>query len=225
MNVTLSPTRHIILTALHIATLLAAIMLIVLIAHNTLHNLSLTGSPEFLRAQTVICMVFLADAILTIVFYHRATVADIVFVLIALPYTPIIHALGLGHSVYLTYILQLLPMLRAAYVLAMATNSLYPNRANGLLVAYLTLLGTMLFFASMTFWVEEHAINTSLHSYWDALWWAAMNATTTGCSITATSPVGRAMTVALPAMGMILFPVFTIYITNAGRNQHSDTQD
>ena len=48
----------------------------------------------------------------------------------------------------------------------------------------------------------------------DAIWWASMNLTTVGADIFAVTAVGKILTVLLPTLGMMMFPIFTVYITN-----------
>ena len=46
----------------------------------------------------------------------------------------------------------------------------------------------------------------------DAIWWASMNLTTVGADIFAVTAVGKILTVLLPTLGMMMFPIFTTYI-------------
>jgi hypothetical protein len=41
-----------------------------------------------------------------------------------------------------------------------------------------------------------------------------MDATTVGSNIVAVTPVGRLLSVILAALGMMMFPIFTAYITS-----------
>lgn len=49
--------------------------------------------------------------------------------------------------------------------------------------------------------------------YWNALWWAIMDTTTTGSSIVPVTPVCRALSFVLSLMVLITLPVFTLYLT------------
>ena len=53
-----------------------------------------------------------------------------------------------------------------------------------------------------------------LHDFWDSLWYSCMTATTAGCNITAMTNVGRIISVLLALAGMMLLPVFTVYLTD-----------
>ena len=51
---------------------------------------------------------------------------------------------------------------------------------------------------------------------------AAMDATTVGSNIIAVTPVGRILSVVLAAIGMMMFPIFTVYITNILTRHHQE---
>lgn len=75
------------------------------------------------------------------------------------------------------------------------------------------LLATV-YFASLAFFVLEHKVNPLVTDYGDALWWAFMDVTTVGSNIIAMTTTGRVLSVLLAALGMMMFPIFTVYITN-----------
>jgi voltage-gated potassium channel Kch len=64
------------------------------------------------------------------------------------------------------------------------------------------------------FFVLEKGLNPPVQTYPDALWWAAMNTTTVGSNIIAVTRLGQVMSVILAASGMMMFPIFTVYVTN-----------
>lgn len=51
-------------------------------------------------------------------------------------------------------------------------------------------------------------------NYGDALWWAFMDVTTVGSNISAITVTGRVLSVVLAALGMMMFPIFTVYVTS-----------
>ena len=64
------------------------------------------------------------------------------------------------------------------------------------------------------FYDYELGVNDRLHGFGNALWWAWMNVTTVGAAIFPVTAVGKVLAVLLPALGMMFFPIFTIYVTN-----------
>lgn len=77
----------------------------------------------------------------------------------------------------------------------------------------MTLIATI-YFASLAFYMFEHGVNNLVDEYSDALWWACMDATTVGSDIVAITPLGRVLSVMLAAFGMMMFPIFTVYVTD-----------
>ena len=64
------------------------------------------------------------------------------------------------------------------------------------------------------FFVLEHKVNPMVTDYWSALWWAFMDVTTVGSNIYAVTPTGKILSVVLAALGMMMFPIFTVYVTS-----------
>jgi hypothetical protein len=62
-------------------------------------------------------------------------------------------------------------------------------------------------------------LNAPVQTYPDALWWAAMNTTTVGSNIVAVTGIGQVMSVILAASGMMMFPIFTVYVTQLIKEQ------
>ena len=79
------------------------------------------------------------------------------------------------------------------------------------------LLATV-YFSSLIFFVIEHKVNPQVVAYDDALWWAFMDVTTVGSNIYAVTPTGRILSVLLAALGMMMFPIFTVYVTSLVQN-------
>lgn len=98
------------------------------------------------------------------------------------------------------------------------------NKATGLFVSYLATLLFTIYFSSLAFYLFERGVNPGVKDYSDAVWWAFMDATTVGSNIIAVTTVGRVLSVVLAAIGMMMFPIFTVYVTNmiTKHNQHRD---
>ncbi len=207
---------------LNLSTLIGALLLVVLIAYYTLRDSTLLANREFQTLQFYICLVFMADAIFEIIIAPNKLqfiTTHFLFIIVTLPLTPIILGLNIPITGHWAYFFQMLPMIRAIYILIKTSAYFSKNRVGGLMVGYISLLLVVLLFTSMTVWVDEHLLNPSLSTYWESLWWAVMNTTTTGSSIVPVTSFGRAMEVVLSAMGLVLFPVFTVYLTHIGNNK------
>ncbi len=202
-------------TAMHLAVLAGSCVLVFMITVDCLRNVSFLADDRYLHVQFWICLLFMADIILDFFFTRRKwhyLLANLFFFVICIPYLNIINAVGLKLSGEWMFVLRVVPLVRAAFVLAFMTGSFSRARARSMLTAYLALLLMVVYFSSVMFFVEEHAVNPLVHSFRSAIYWAVMNMTTTGCQIEEMTEIGKALAALLSAMGLILFPVFTVYV-------------
>lgn len=202
---------------LHILILVLSVFLVVRISIDTFHNEAFYLQHKFLRFQFWICIVFLFD------FFVEFFLSDnkwkyirnrFIFFLVSIPYNSIISFYDWTFSPQLTYALHYIPLIRGGYAMSIVVSWFTYNRATGLFISYLATLIFTIYFASLAFYVFEYHINPLVKNYEDALWWACMDATTVGSNIVAVTPVGRILSVLLAALGMMMFPIFTVYVTN-----------
>lgn len=202
---------------LHISVLLLSLFLIIFISIDTFKNIAFYEEPQFMTIQFWICLLFLLDFFLEWFMAEKKwhyLLTHFVFFLVAIPYWSIIDYFGWTFNSQVTYLLRYIPLVRGGYALAIVIGWLTSNRATGLFLSYLLTLVATVYFASVIFFVFEQSVNPLVNSYMDALWWATMDVTTVGSNIIAVTPVGRVLSVVLAALGMMLFPIFTVYITN-----------
>lgn len=202
---------------LHVFVLLLSIFLIVSISIDTFKNIKFWKQPEFMRVQFWICIFFIFDFIIEFFLAEkkwRYLVTHIIFLLVSIPYLAIFHYFNVKFSPQITYLIQYIPLVRGGYALAIVVGWFSYNRATGLFFTYLFTLVATVFFASLVFFMFEHNVNSLVVDYYSALWWATMDVTTVGSNIEAVTPIGRILSVALAALGMMMFPIFTVYITN-----------
>lgn len=207
-----------ILTVTHMAVLAASAVMIVWITHDTLDNISFLSNERYLRFQFWICLLFMTDIVAEWCFAPRKwkyLAGHILFILVSIPYLNIIRHFNIPVDGEAEYLLRFVPMIRAGYVLALVSGALSSNKALSMFWVYVIWLIASLYFASLMFYVEEHFINRGVDTVWAALWWAVMSMTTTGSNINALTVTGQALGTFLSAEGLILFPVFTVYITQA----------
>lgn len=212
---------------LHLAVLAGSLALVAFISYDTFRNTSFIENQHYLQAQFWICLLFLTDIIVEIIISPNKLhyiLTHIFFIIIAIPYINILHHFHIELSGELTYVIRFIPMLRAAYVLAVIAGALSSNRISSMFIAYIALLVTIVYFSSMMFYVEEHVVNPDCTSYPMALWWSVMNMTTAGCYINEYTVTGKALSSLLSAAGLVLFPVFTVYITHAVSGSPSDDE-
>lgn len=215
--------KKIIYAVLHILILILSVYLVLCISIDTFKNLTFYREPRFQHVQFWICIVFLAD------FFGELYLSDnkkeyllthFVFFLVSIPYQAIISHYGWVFDKQVTYILSFIPLVRGGYAMAIVVGWFASNRAAGLFVTYLFTLLSTVYFASLAFYLFEHPINSLVNNYADALWWAFMDVTTVGSNIVAVSTVGKVLSVLLAALGMMMFPIFTVYMSSILRTHN-----
>lgn len=205
---------------LHIAVLILSIFLIVSISIDTFHGKGIEyyNEPKFLNTQLFICSIFMLDFVVELILSPRRghyVATHLIFFIVSIPYLYIIHRLGWhDFSPNAAYLLQYIPLMRGGYALAIVVGWFTSSRASSLFVTYLVTLLSSVYFASLVFYMFERNVNEPVKTFADALWWAAMDMTTVGSNIVAVTPVGRVLSVLVAALGMMMFPIFTVYITS-----------
>lgn len=212
---------------LHIAVLVLSLYLVIRISMDTFRGrgIEFYHEPSFIKEQLIICIVFLLDFFVEFFMSRRKVhyfLTHCVFLFVSIPYLYIIHRLGLDNfSPQAAYLLQFIPLVRGGYALAIVIGWFTSNRAAGLFMTYLVTLFSTVYFASIVFYMFEQNVNSGVTDYWSALWWAAMDCTTVGSNIVAVTPIGRILSVLLAALGMMMFPIFTVYVTTIITRHHN----
>lgn len=178
------------------------------------------NSPHLMRTQLWICtwfvMIFIIEFFLTKDGKWKYLGKNIFFLIISIPYLNIIDLMGWGQDFtpHQIGMLRFIPLIRGGFGLAYLVNWLSINKISSMFLSYLIILLSWIYFASLMFFEMERGVNTFVHTYWDAVWWALMDATTVGSNIYAVTTIGKALSVFLAALGMMMFPIFTVYVTN-----------
>ena len=218
------------LTSLHIVVLVAAALLILIITRDTFDNVSFLSDPQYLKFQFWIYVLFMFDIVIDFIFVAKTRLQrllEVFFFILCVPFANVINYFGLHVSGELFFLLRLLPMVRATYIIVQVTSTMKTDTMTNLFKAYIILFVVVVYFSSLMFYVEEHPVNQGVDTYWSALWWTIMTLTTAGCYITEVTTVGKILSVVLSAGGLILFPVFTVYVANAvnGSPNSSDSSN
>lgn len=202
---------------LHIIILVLSLFLVISISVDTFKGIAFYTQSSYMRVQFWICVWFLFDFVLEFFLAKhklRYLRTHFIFLLVSIPYQNIIAHYGWTFSDEVTYFIRFIPLVRGGYALALVVGWLTYNRASSLFISYLTMLLATVYFSSLAFFVMEHKVNPLVTNYGDALWWAFMDVTTVGSNIVAMTPTGRALSVLLAALGMMMFPIFTVYVTS-----------
>lgn len=208
--------RHIILTIAHIIVLLLSLGLILFISYDTFAGIPFLKNHTYMTFQFWVCVVFVADFILELCLnenkkqylrYHWF------YLLISIPYLNIINVTGIQFEPMTLYYIRFIPLIRGAYALAMVVGYFSSDRAISLIAQYAVILLAIIYFSSLIFYFAEKPVNSNVNTYWDSLYWAFMNVDTVGSDTTAVTVIGKILTIVLALSGMMMLPLFTVYIT------------
>jgi len=202
---------------LHVIILILSLFLVISISYDTFNNIPFQTENSYLKIQLWICLFFLFDFVLEFAlakYKLHFLRTHFIFFFISIPYLNIIDYYHIHFSSEVEYFIRFIPLVRGGYALAIIVGRFTKSKVTSLFVSYLTMLLATVYFSSLLFFVIEHKLNPEVKQYTDSLWWAFMNVTTVGSNIYAVTPAGRILSVILAALGMMMFPIFTVYITN-----------
>ncbi|MBQ2430054.1 MAG: two pore domain potassium channel family protein [Alistipes sp.] len=197
--------------------LIAGIALLVGISVEVLTGNHHTYSEWYMWLQLVVCIIFITDfasALTRRDAGSRYYMLNLLFLLISIPYLNIMDWLDFRASRGLALFVAALPLVRSFVAMGVVVQWFISGRANRLFCAYLFTVVCFTYLAALMFYDYELGVNEKLHGFGNALWWAWMNVTTVGAAIFPVTTVGKVLAVLLPALGMMFFPLFTIYVTN-----------
>ena len=212
---------------LHVIILLLSLFLVISISVDTFKGIPFYTQSLYMKVQLWICILFLFDFLLELFLSKdklRYFSTHFIFLLVAIPYQNIIAYFGWTFSPEITYMLRFVPLVRGGYAMAIVVGWLTYNKASSLFVSYLTMLLATVYFASLAFFVLEHKVNPLVVGYGDALWWAFMDVTPVGSNIIAVTVTGRVLSVLLAALGMMMFPIFTVYMTSLIQKKNKERE-
>ncbi len=211
------PTHGGLKRTLEILKLIAGIVLLFAISWEIIAGDHIDFSPAYMITQFVVCLIFLCD------FFVRWGVArrrsrffwvHLPYLLISIPYLNILDWSGVVLTRDWALLVGLIPMLRAFLAMAIVVQWLVSkrNRMGRVFWAYIFTVVVFTYLSALVFFDYEAGVNPKLVGFGNALWWAWMNVTTVGAQIFAVTAVGKIVTVLLPSLGMMFFPIFTTYI-------------
>lgn len=223
--------RRRILSTLRWIILALSVALIVFISIDIYNKVDFLHDTFYMHFQFIVCMVFIGDFFIELILTPRHQRLQYlrshwIYLFLSIPYLTIINRLDLHVNADLLYCIRFVPLARGALALAIIYNYLSSNRIKSLLAIYITILIIFVYFASLIFFEREQPVNAPVSSYWEALWWSSMQVTTLGCDIYPVTVIGKILSVVLSIMGMIMFPLFTVYLTDMiirRRNTPTDT--
>jgi voltage-gated potassium channel len=209
-------------------TLVASILLLASLSAEIIYSQELAHfSAAYSWAMFGVCIIFIIDFFALMIhsphpwrFFYRNGIV----LILSIPYHTLLEWLGYttGHSEQMA--MSGVVMLRAVMALYITLRWLITQRTTRLLWAYIATVSVCTYFSALFFYEYEAPVNSALHGFGDALWWACMNVTTVGAEIFPVTAIGKIICVVLPIIGMAMFPVFTVYVTSLYTPTNSGTR-
>lgn len=203
--------------AFHLSAFMLSLLLVVSISIDTFRGIPFYDDVNYLDLQFWICLM------LIVIFFLEVYNADnswryfgrnFLLLLLMIPYLTLFDWCGVVLTPQTEYLFRFLPLVRGYIAFTVITYGLLRDLTAGLLITYIVVLFSFIYYCSLIFYVLEVNVNPMLHTFWDSLWYSCMTATTAGCNIVATTAVGKVIAVMLALAGMMLLPVFTVYLTD-----------
>ena len=205
--------------------LIAGIALLVGVSVEVLTGNHHTYSEWYMWLQFVVCIIFIVDLASALVARdtkHHYYILNLLSLIVSIPYLNILGWLDVPLDRGVAVTVAALPLLRSFVAMGVVVKWFINGKANRLFGAYLFTVVCFTYLAALMFFDYEVGVNEKLNGFGNALWWAWMNVTTVGAAIFAVTAVGKVLAVLLPALGMMFFPIFTIYVTNMYDIKQSD---
>jgi hypothetical protein len=199
-----------------LVALALSVLLIIFISVAVFSGQQLTDSQLYMQAQFWICVAYIVLYGYTVAMQPRRrmryALRNVHLLLIAVPYINIITALHIDLHPAVMQNLHFIPLLRGAFAIVLIMRHLTTTRIMSIFMSYLTIVVLMIYFSSLLIFMREHPCNPQITGYPTALWWCALQFTTIGAPINPVTPTGKTLAAILAAMGVVMFPLFTVYL-------------
>ena len=205
--------------------LIAGIALLVGVSVEVLTGNHHTYSEWYMWLQLVVCIIFIVDfasALTARDSVNNYFILNLLSLIVSIPYLNILDWMDVPLDRGVAVTVAALPLLRSFVAMGVVVKWFIDGKANRLFGAYLFTVVCFTYLAALMFFDYEVGVNEKLNGFGNALWWAWMNVTTVGAAIFPVTAVGKVLAVLLPALGMMFFPIFTIYVTNMYDIKQSD---
>ena len=206
-----------VMPTMNVITFLAGMALIISVSVEVATGSRNYFSQWFLLTQLAVCSVFIIDYVMRVSCSRNSRRAALYYLpclLLSVPYLNIVYWSGLPFDRSLQMLIGVIPLLRALVASFIVVRLVSARGVRRLFAAYVLTVLLFTYLSGMVFYDYEIAVNQHLHGFGNAIWWAFMGMTTVGAAIFPVTAVGKVLAVALPALGMLMLPLFTAYITD-----------
>lgn len=197
-------------------SLVASVVLLVGISFEVTGGDGAGFSDWYVSLQLIVCAIFFVTALFRLVvreYRRQHWLRDTIFALASLPYMDILRWSGAEVTHPQVRVLAFAPIIISIMATVVILEWLVEGRKRRLMAAYVLTVTMFTYISALLFYDCEMGVNSRLKSFGDALWWAAMNVTTVGAEIFPVTTTGKIICVILPVVGMMFFPIFTVYIS------------
>lgn len=198
-------------------TLIAGVALLVSVSCEIITGSRQYFSEHFLIIQLCTCIVFIADYAVRSLGSRRGEhygLKHLPYLLLSLPYLNIIAWCGVTLERSWMMFLGVIPLLRALIAGWVVVRWFAERGVRRMFSAYAFTVVLLTYLSALVFYDYEIMVNPRLHGFGNAVWWAFMGMTTVGAEIFPVTTVGKVLAVILPALGMLMLPLFTVYIAD-----------
>ena len=209
---------------LNAAVLVLSAALIAYISIDSFRGIPFLSDSGYMRFQLWICIFFMADFFIELFmakdrwrYFRRRWL----FLVLSVPVLNIVTHFDITLSEEAMYFARFIPLARGALAMATVVGYVSTNKVTSIFATYTVILLALIYFGSLIFMEREHTVNPMVPNYWSALWWACMDATTSGCPINPVTVAGKVVGCVLAVSGMLMFPLFTVFITNLVRQYNA----
>lgn len=202
---------------MNLIVIILSTILIIWISLDTFERVDFLTNHAYMKFQFWVCIVFIIDFFVGLFYAEnklRYFWQRLFFLIISIPWLNIVTYLHIDLGPDAAFFARFIPLARGALAFAIVVSYISSNAVTSLFMSYITIMLFIVYFCSLIFYQREAGVNPDVNSYWTALWWSAMNMSTVGCSISPVTVAGKIVAVILPVTGMIIFPLFTVYLTN-----------
>ncbi len=205
-------------TFARLINLIAGVALLVGISIEVLTGDHQSYSAWYMWLQLAVCIIFMIDFAAAMMATDKNSRRwfwlNLLFFLISIPYLNILSWLNVVPHRGVAIAVAALPLLRSFVAMGVVVWWFIAGKVSRIFVAYLFTVVCFTYLAALIFYDYEVLVNEKLHGFGNAFWWAWMNTTTVGAAIFPVTTIGKVLAVLLPSLGMMFFPIFTIYVTN-----------
>lgn len=200
----------------HAVIIVLSVVLIVYISVLTFMNVDFMANRGYMHFQLWVCIAFMADYFIELAFARRKwryALRNLPFLIISVPYLNLISLFDIEVPYIALMYLQYVPLVRGVAAMVLVFTYVNKNKIVGIFTSYVAIMVLMCYSASLIFYARESAINPEINTYWTSLWWCCLEMTTIGSPINPLTVTGKVLAAILSAMGMMMFPLFTVYLT------------